>query len=600
MAFGCLVSRGGGGIGTEGLQMRRIWTLVVASVLMAGGGVAAGTAWAANTVTFQYTASGWTSSHSGCFTDRDFEFPPNDEIEVVNPTSAAVSTGDSVSASFTFDPPLHVHSADVTGLTAEIRLTAPAYDSFGGYPAPAATLTFTGTNVASSVASTFAGSDNYQGSSLYTPLIAYGISGDASTLIPDPTKDAEIDSMSVSFTAPDGGSGSGNPDFANTTFVARADLFAQGVCPDPGPVFSSTPSDNTAPSASPSVSPAANTAGWNNSDTTVNWNWADNTGGSGIDAANCTASAPSSGEGTQTLNATCKDLAGNEGQASYTVHVDKTAPSASPSVSPAANAAGWNNTNVTVNWNWADSTGGSGIDASNCTASTPSSGEGTQALNASCNDVAGNQAGSNSTVRVDTTKPTLTVATGGLANGGTYPFGSLPAQPSCTVNDNGSGPAQSACTVAGYSTALGQHTITFSGADVAGNSATTSWTYTVAGDTFGGFQAPLPKTKLASSASTIPVKFTVLNYLGKTAVTTASTRVIITSSATNLTTPLGSVSCAYSASLAAYQCNLKTPAGVSKSATYYLALQENLGGTWMTLPNAPRVTNTNIEPIGFK
>src|SRR5437899_7953556 len=82
--------------------------------------------------------------------------------------------------------------------------------------------------------------------------------------------------------------------------------------------------DTTPPTASPSVSPARNSFGWNNTDVTVNWNWTDN--GAGLDSANCTTSSASSGEGVQTLTATCKDLAGNVGSASYVVQVDKTSP----------------------------------------------------------------------------------------------------------------------------------------------------------------------------------------------------------------------------------------------------------------------------------
>jgi DNA/RNA endonuclease G (NUC1) len=84
-------------------------------------------------------------------------------------------------------------------------------------------------------------------------------------------------------------------------------------------------SDAVAPTASPTQSPAA-TAGWNRTDVTVTWNWTD-IGGSGIDAATCTTSSTSSGEGTAVvLSATCTDLAGNTGTASYTVKVDKTPP----------------------------------------------------------------------------------------------------------------------------------------------------------------------------------------------------------------------------------------------------------------------------------
>ena len=85
--------------------------------------------------------------------------------------------------------------------------------------------------------------------------------------------------------------------------------------------------DTCAPRASiPTQSPAANGLGWNNNDVTVTWNWSDEVGGSGIDNAACTTSSTSMGEGELTLTATCKDLAGNTGSASYTVMVDKTLP----------------------------------------------------------------------------------------------------------------------------------------------------------------------------------------------------------------------------------------------------------------------------------
>ena len=119
--------------------------------------------------------------------------------------------------------------------------------------------------------------------------------------------------------------------------------------------------DTTAPVASPTQSPAANGAGWSDSNVTVSWNWTDEPGGSGIDMGSCTASSVSSGEGVIVLSATCEDLSGNEGSATYTVRVDKTAPLISGSRVPLANAFGWNNTNVTVSFTCSDAAGGSGI-----------------------------------------------------------------------------------------------------------------------------------------------------------------------------------------------------------------------------------------------
>ncbi|MEI7847526.1 MAG: PxKF domain-containing protein [Chloroflexota bacterium] len=122
-------------------------------------------------------------------------------------------------------------------------------------------------------------------------------------------------------------------------FVDTIAAVAQTQCPvgytSLAGATSCTPIDNQPPTVNSTQSPAANGSGWNNSDVTVTWNWADNTDGSGIDNANCTTSSTSSGEGSAILlSATCKDLAGNTGHASYTVKVDKTKPTLSPAVSP--------------------------------------------------------------------------------------------------------------------------------------------------------------------------------------------------------------------------------------------------------------------------
>ena len=116
------------------------------------------------------------------------------------------------------------------------------------------------------------------------------------------------------------------PDGGNTSLMA----FNSSENPSSGsrPYLSVTflSSETTAPTASPTQSPAVNGLGWNNTDVTVTWNWSDEEGGSGIDNAACTTSSTSTGEGEITLTATCNDLAGNEGSASYTVKVDQTLP----------------------------------------------------------------------------------------------------------------------------------------------------------------------------------------------------------------------------------------------------------------------------------
>jgi hypothetical protein len=98
-----------------------------------------------------------------------------------------------------------------------------------------------------------------------------------------------------------GGGGSG--------FGPAGATFEAGVRSGNGQVIISYSTDSSAPTASPSQSPAANANGWNKSEVTVTSNWAD--AGSGIDSATSTTSSTSSSEGAQTLSASCADTVGN-------------------------------------------------------------------------------------------------------------------------------------------------------------------------------------------------------------------------------------------------------------------------------------------------
>jgi hypothetical protein len=272
--------------------------------------------------------------------------------------------------------------------------------------------------------------------------------------------------------------------------------------------------DATPPTASPTQTPAATSYGWNNTDVTVNWNWSDGSG-SGIDPANCTASSASTGEGEQTLTATCKDLAGNTGSAEYTVKVDMTPPTAAETLTPAANAAGWNNTDVTLTGNWTDAL--SGLDPLNCPASVTSSGEGDLPLSLACADQAGNSASLTYTVKVDKTKPTITL--NGIANGGVYPLGAVPAA-SCSASDALSGVDAAGCALTvtgGLANGVGAFNFTATATDVAGNTETVTGSYRVR-YAFVGFLQPINDTgrpvvcpgctvSVFKAGSTVPAKF---------------------------------------------------------------------------------------------
>jgi sugar lactone lactonase YvrE len=322
------------------------------------------------------------------------------------------------------------------------------------------------------------------------------------------------------WTDEEGGTGidEANCEVSTTTTAEGAALTLGATCQDlagnEATASYSLKIDRTPPGASAAQSPAANAAGWNNTNVTVAWNWSDEAGGAGIDAAGCTTSSTSSGEGNPLwLSAGCSDLADNSASELYSVKVDKTPPASAPAQSPAANAAGWNNSDVTVTWNWSDT--GSGLGATVCPSSTLSSGEGSAvAVSGGCLDVAGNSGSSAISLKVDKTPPSVSLV-GGPVNGQTYSPGSLPAAPTCVAADALSGLA-GPCEVSGYSTAIGTHTVSARAADNAGNPNSASVTYDVAaaGSTISGFYTPVDMGdvwNLVKAGATVPLKFEVFN-----------------------------------------------------------------------------------------
>jgi hypothetical protein len=188
--------------------------------------------------------------------------------------------------------------------------------------------------------------------------------------------------------------------------------------------------------------------------------------------------------------------------------VDVTAPTDTPVVTGTAGDNGWYTSDVSVAWNWSDT--GSGIDPSQCTQTSGTSGEGIAVPAASsCQDLGGNAASDSLTFAVDRTPPV--VALGGVTNGATYPLGAVPAA-LCTTTDATSGVAlPAAVAVTGGTNGVGGFTATCSGAvDNAGNqSNAVSARYTVVYP-FTGFFAPVdnpPVVNVVAAGKAIPVKF---------------------------------------------------------------------------------------------
>lgn len=197
--------------------------------------------------------------------------------------------------------------------------------------------------------------------------------------------------------------------------------------------------------------------------------------------------------------------------ASYTV-VDTVDPTISYTLSPAApNSNGWFRQDVVVDFTCADT--GSGIKS--CTGDT-TLGEGAdQSATGTATDFAGNTASDTvSDIDVDKTAPTVGFVGGPTAGG--YYFGSVPGAPSCQGSDTLSGLASCTidATLAGAS--VGIHSYTATATDAAGNTASTTVTYSVLAWQLKGFYSPIDMTgsngpvwNTVKGGSTVPLKFEV-------------------------------------------------------------------------------------------
>ncbi len=246
----------------------------------------------------------------------------------------------------------------------------------------------------------------------------------------------------------------------------------------------------------------------------------------GVDAtagiASCTADQTYSGPDgiALTVSGSCIDEAGNVGNGtSAAFKYDATAPTISAALTPDVPASGWYNIDSgapTVTYTCGDVTAGI---ASCPVAYTFGEGE-NQSHSGTAYDNAGNSASDGVTdVDVDLTAPTITWNNGPVG-GGSYYFGFVPAEPTCTADDSLSGAAS--CVVTGYGTGVGTHVMSATAYDNAGNKKVETRTYTVLAWTLNGFYRPVEMGKLntVKGGSTVPLKFNV--YAGSTELTDVS------------------------------------------------------------------------------
>lgn len=164
--------------------------------------------------------------------------------------------------------------------------------------------------------------------------------------------------------------------------------------------------DSTPPLVSASVSAPPNLHGWHNSQLTVVWSVSDAESGiaHSLGCHDVTLADDTPGV---TLTCTASNGAGLQASESVTVKLDRTAPAVSGTRMPAANAFGWNNSDVTVTFSCEDAL--SGVDETSVTGAATLSAEGAnQSAAGSCVDRAGNQAHAVvDGINIDTTAPSV-------------------------------------------------------------------------------------------------------------------------------------------------------------------------------------------------
>jgi FecR-like protein len=104
--------------------------------------------------------------------------------------------------------------------------------------------------------------------------------------------------------------------------------------------------------------------------------------------------------------------------------------------------------------------------------------DGVQTITYRSSDQAGNvESDKSAEVKIDKTKPTAIAFVGGIHDGNTFVFGSVPPNNTCTATDPTTGVAS--CVVTGYATSPGIHALTATATDNAGNSDSIRLSYTV-------------------------------------------------------------------------------------------------------------------------
>ncbi len=375
-------------------------------------------------------------------------------------------------------PPSPVFHADPADLPPGMSLSAAGVLS--GTPTAGGTYTFT---VEGEDGNGFTASRDYTVSiaaDITPPVISYTLNGeDAPPATPDGENGWYISNVAVAWITTDAESGIASSSGCAPSTLTGDATGASATCSAANGVgleteVSTVPVniDITKPTVAASAAPAANGAGWNNSDVTVSYTCTDAT--SGIASCPATQTLSTEGIGISTTIPISTDNAGNDSDPGnvVSVDIDKTAPTISAAATTAPNGNnGWYTGDVSVAFTCGDAL--SGVVSCPSAQTLGAEGNAVSSSAQTIQDVAGNSATSNVvTVKIDKTAPTLApTVPSPILRGQSYV-----ATPN--ASDATSGVASSNCGALDTST-LGNKSTSCTATDNAGNSRTVTLDYTV-------------------------------------------------------------------------------------------------------------------------
>jgi hypothetical protein len=324
--------------------------------------------------------------------------------------------------------------------------------------------------------------------------------------------------------------------------------------------------DPSAPGILSSVVGTLGDNGWYVSNVSLSWTVSELQSPNSLQKTGCVDQSITADQAATTYSCAAQSAGGSAGPVDVSIKRDAMEPTIEGSASPAANGAGWNNSDVTVSFTCADNL--SGIASCGPSETLSSEGAGQSSTGTAVDNAGNNGTATVSGINIDKTAPSVSLV-GGPADGASYYFGSVPAAPTCNASDSLS-LLDGACSISGYLAAVGSHTVTATAKDKAGNTASDSRGYTVLAWTLKGFYQPVDMggvLNTVKNGSTVPLKFEI--FAGSMELTDTANVKSLTSAKVNCdgtaptdeieATATGGTSLRYDATAGQFVYNWQTP-----------------------------------------